>query len=168
MNLKNILEKICDIIQNQLELGVDQIFIYNSKFTLPNDTKTYVSVGHVASKIISSSLTYEADVLRGQIAYNSINIQSTLDIDVLSKDGNVLTEMSQIIAALNSDYSQKVQEKNSFSIGRNPISINNISGIDGAAIPYRYVISINVTYFEKVEKTVDYYDTFEKEIVTEA
>ena len=65
--------------------------------------------------------------------------------------------------ALNSVYSESQQEGNSFSIGRLPAhgGFRNLSMVDGAAIPYRYQISINIQYAVSSQQSIEYFDTFQ-------
>jgi len=62
--------------------------------------------------------------------------------------------------ALNSDYSQRQQSANSFRLALLSARMINISELDGSAIPYRFNTEINITYFSKLVKPVDYFNEF--------
>ncbi len=65
-----------------------------------------------------------------------------------------------MILALNSVYAEQQQELNSFRIFPLSQSFVNLSELEGAAIPYRFTISINMQYAVVKTKSVPYYDTF--------
>lgn len=87
---------------------------------------------------------------------------ATLDIDIISRGPEARDRKEEIILALNSIYAQSQQEGNSFYIGKLPPSARfvNLSNIDGAAIPYRFRISVNLQYAFVKSKAIDYFDTF--------
>jgi hypothetical protein len=93
---------------------------------------------------------------------------ATLSIDIISRSTQALLRKEEVLMALNSNYSEYQQEANSFYIGRLPVGAQfvNLSQIDGAAIPYRFNISINMQYFSRRIKPVDYFDEFSEVAVT--
>ncbi len=88
-------------------------------------------------------------------------------IDAISRGPAARDQRANILMALKSQYSEQQQEFNSFNIGSLPANGNfvNLSHIDGAAIPYRFQISINMQYFVKLIQSVDYYDIFNQPTV---
>jgi hypothetical protein len=106
----------------------------------------------------------------GLDSVQSINMVATLGIDVISRSNEALLRKEEVLMALASDYSQAQQEANSFNIGKLPMGgqFVNLSPVDGAAIPYRFNISVNIQYFKRKVKAVPYFDDFAPvEITTE-
>ena len=91
----------------------------------------------------------------------------TLQIDAISRGPAARDNRANILMALNSTYAEQQQEFNSFYIGKLPYgaNFNNLSIVDGAAIPYRFQIQVTLQYFVKLVQSVNYYDTFNQPTV---
>lgn len=152
----------CEIIQRELGLAEGRVFIWDQKIFQPSDTSLYVVVAvpvcrPFANTIAPDPVTGWAD------AVQSVNMQAMLDISLISRGPSAFRRKEELIMALNSLYSQFQQEANSFYIAKVPPGTRfvNLSNVDGAAIPYRYTISINMQYMVRKIKAADYFDTFE-------
>lgn len=156
-----ILDYICQIIKDYMELEDNQIYIQNEKFNLPKDQKFCVTVGFTGnSKIVGTSRSGV------ELEKISTTLVEPVVVDIFGRTPDVLTRRHEITMAFNSSIGNEIQQKYGFRIGANPTSYNNISGIDGAAIPYRFQFIFQVQYKTEKEKSVSYYDTFEKEVKT--
>lgn len=160
------LKHICNILQNQLGLSNGQIWIYNQKRDIPNDFGTYFVVNYTGQRIIGNTRR-EIATATGLIEYQSVHSLANLSLNVFSRSSSIRDMRDKAIMALNSTYSQQIQEKYGFQIARNSFSVTNTSEIEGVAELTRYTISFNVTYMSETTKSIDYYDTFEKEVITE-
>ena len=163
----NPLLLFCEIIQNQLGLDNDHVYLWDQKIFQPIDSTMYVAVSVPRVKPFGNNFSLDGSG-SGLNAIQSTNVMATLDIDVISRGPDARDRKEEVILALFSVYSQQQQEINSFSIGKLPpgSSFINLSSIDGAAIPYRYKISVNMQYtFSKVV-AVPYFDTFPGPTVT--
>lgn len=161
----NTLDLVCDIIQHELGLASGRVFQWNGKIFQPTDQSMYVVIAVPGIKpFANTTKPKDGDWANSeQCAY----LMATLDINVISRNTEASRRAPEVIMALLSQYSQAQQENNSFHIGRLPTRINDLSGIDGAAIPYRYQFSVNVQYSEKKIKADDLFDTFQEvEVVT--
>jgi hypothetical protein len=158
---------ICDILQHQLDLDKEQVWIYNQKRDIPNDFKTYYVVEYIGQRIISN-IRKEFVTNDGLMEYQSVHSLATIALDIFSRDPKAREARDQAIMALNSTYSQQVQEANGFQIARNSFQVTNASEVEGVAELTRYSISFNVTYMSETTKSIDYFDTFDKEVITEA
>lgn len=153
----NYINLVCEILQRELSLTEDRLQIWNQKAFIPKDNGLWISVGDVAPKVIA--VKSELDATGNEI--QSINMKGQLIIDITSRGVAARDRKEEIIMALNSFYSQRQQMANSFRLGPLPTSFVNLSELEGAAIPYRFQISVNVTYFKTKVKTTAYYDDFE-------
>lgn len=160
----NTLGLFCDILQNQLGLADGRVYIYNQKIKEPTDAGLFIAISVLQAKPFGNTNSFDADGNSVQ----SVNMLTTLSINAISRDTSALTRKEEIVLALFSNYSQSQQELNSFLVGRIPPGgqFVNVSGIDGAAIPYRFNISVNVQYFYKKVSAVPYYDDFEEPVIT--
>lgn len=159
----------CDIIQKQMSLSDGRVYIYNQKINEPTDNGLFIAVGILNAKPFANSIRYESDGDDVMNAVQSVNMNVTLDLSVISRDTSALFRKEEVIMALNSLYAQQQQEANSFCIGKISTSFVNISGIDGAAIPYRFNISVNMQYFIKKVTPVGFFDDYDTtEVTTES
>jgi hypothetical protein len=159
INIMSPIKLFCDVIKNFMDLSDDQIYIYNQKFNIPPDERLYVAVGVGPVKPFSNINRHSESGAN----YNSnqfANFKTTLEINILSKSTDALERKEEVVLALNSDYSNRQQELNSFHIAPITSQFNNLSEIEGSAIPYRFNISVNMLYaYEKVN-AAEYYDEF--------
>lgn len=161
------IKQICKILQNQLALTNEQIWIYNQKRNIPNDFGIYYVVQYNGQRIIGN-IRKEIATNQGLVEYQSVHNLAQYNIEIFSRSNDVREAKDQAIMALNSTYSQQVQETNGFQIARNSFQVTNTSEVEGVAELNRYSISFNVTYMSETSKSIDYFDTFSKEVITEA
>lgn len=164
----NALLLFCEIIQKELELDDGRVYLWDQKIMQPTDSGLYVAVSVPTCKPFANRIYPGNDGWSD--AVQTVNMLATLDLDIMSRGPAARDRKEEVIMALNSLYAQSQQEMNSFYIGKLPPGARfvNLSFIDGAAIPYRFKISVNIQYAVTKQKAVDYFDTFEEvEITTE-
>jgi hypothetical protein len=156
----------CEIIQREMNLPAGRVRLWDQKIFQPTDEGVYIAVGVLTSepfaninKSVSGSGLYE--VLTD-------NIKSTLSLDVISRGPSALYRKDELVLALNSNYSQSQQEINSFYIGKLTPRFLNLSPVDGAAIPYRFNVTVNIQYFIKKTKEIPYFNTFQRTVNTDS
>lgn len=167
--ITNPLGLLCDILQKELGLDANHIYLWDQKIPQPNDSTMYIAVSVLNCKPFANTLEYDGSG-GGMNAIQSVNMLATLSIDVISRGPEALDRKEEVLMALASNYSQSQQELNSFYIGNLPPGgqFVNLSNIDGSAIPYRFNISINMQYFVRKVKAVNYYGAFsDVEVTTE-
>lgn len=155
----------CDILQTELDIPTDRIYIYNQKIMQPTNAGLYIAVGILQAKPFANTNSFDGT---GANSIQSVNMMTTLMLNIISRDTSALNRKEEVIAALISNYSQTQQYANSFMIGRIPPGgqFVNLSEGDGAAIPYRFNISVNMQYFYKKVVPVDYFDDFTAPTIT--
>lgn len=158
---------ICNILQTQLGLQDGQIWVYNQKRDIPNDFGTYYVVTYNGQRIIGN-VRREFVTNDGLKEYQSVHSLANYSVDVISRSNTIRESRDQAIMALNSTYSQQVQEARGFQIARNSFQVTNTSELEGVAQLNRYTISFNVTYMSENTKSIQYFDTFSKQVITEA
>lgn len=151
----------CEIIQKELGLANGRVYLWDQKVFQPSDNDLYVAVSVPSCKPFANNIeAYPSD---WTAVTQTVNMLATLDIDIMSRGPAARDRKEEVILALNSFYAQSQQEINSFNIGKLPPGARfvNLSMIDGAAIPYRFRISINMQYAFSKSKPIDYFDTFQ-------
>jgi hypothetical protein len=158
---------LCDILQSELWLAQGRVYLWDQKIMQPTDAGLYVAVSVPSCKPFANTTQPDGSG-SGLNSVQVVNMLATVDIDIISRGPDARDRKEELILALNSVYAQSQQEINSFLIGKLPAGSRflNLSEIDGAAIPYRYKISINMQYAVTKIKPVSYYDTFAAAQVT--
>ena len=158
------LQLVADVISKEMGLANDQVYIYNNKYTIPKDSRLYIAIGINWDKPFANNTSTRPN---GQSVEQSVNVQSNLSIMIMSKDQSALNRKEEVIMALNSIYALSQMAANSFYIAKVSTNFVNLTDEEGAAILYKYNISVNVQYFIKKVKSVRYYDDFPTpEIIT--
>ena len=163
----NPLTLFCEILQRELGLANGRVYLWDQKINQPTDSGLYIAVSVPTCKPfgnVNRQVGESADFLSEQY----IAMSAVVDIDIMSRGPFARDRKEEILLALYSNYSQQQQTANSFYISRLPGStFQNLSEIDGAAIPYRYRISVNLQYAYSKNSNVDYFDDFEREVITD-
>jgi len=140
---------ILQIVQSDLGLESDQIFIFNQKIKIPNDQRLYVTLNFVTQK------SYGTNVLTRDRGKRSLSVSALYDINFFSPSLMTRLVKDKAMAVFNSVLSEKLQSFNAFSIQRNIESLKDISFIEKTSPINRFVLSIRVNY-NKIIDTNNY------------
>ena len=156
-----LLHDIAGIIKSYMDLEDNQIWIKDEKYPLPSNDTFTIAIGFMSLKGMGSSSNYV--ILSNTTMQESIgtNMYGQISVDILGRTFDVVTRKEEIIQAMNSMLCKETQIAKGFMIAGVPSSMNDISGLDGSAIPYRFQITFAVQFFVTKLKNVDFYDTFE-------
>ena len=149
------LELVCEIIKHEMGLASDQVYIYNQKIAPIKDERLYVSLR------VDSLKPFGVTRRGSDIEDLSVNMQATISIDIVSRTTEALFKKEQVLLALSSSFSHRVQNANAFHISRLSHGFVDLSNIEGASIPYRFNIALNILYVVTNQKSSEYYDTFQ-------
>lgn len=159
------IELLCDIIQNQMGLTQGQVYEWDQKINIPTDSRLYITIGVLSCKPFANSNKMDAN----GIAIQSVNMSAVVSIDILSRGPEARDRKEEVLLSLMSNYAQSQQTTNSFYVGQLSTNFANLSLVDGAAIPYRFNISVALQYFVTLNKAVPYFDDFDNvEVDTDA
>lgn len=154
------LELVADIIKTSMGLSNGQVFLYNQKIDIPRDERIYIAVGIGQTKVFANNSKFIGDDdTFEQSQY--VSMSDMVTIDIMSRGPGALNRRGELAMALGSAYSKSQQEANGIALGRVPSNFVNLSQEDGAAIPYRFNISVTMQYSVKKVASVSYFDTFE-------
>lgn len=152
---------VCDIIQKEMRLESEQVYIYNNKYNLPKNSKVYISVGERSTRPIAN-----VTKIVGDKEHQSILVQQELAINIMSRSQEALYRKEELLLAFKSTYAQLQMTSNGFSVANMSTSLVNLSDLEGAAIPYRYHLSCMLTYSVNKESEINYYDKFDYNLIT--
>lgn len=159
---------IVDIINQEMSMPPSTVWLRDQNRLFPNDTQLYIIVG-IVSAITASNVTYMEDQgvdnIPEEHQINEVIQQENIQIDILSRSNAAITRNWEVIAAMQSFYSQQVQEKNNFKIFRIPRSFVNTPYAEGGSQLNRYTITIPCLVWYRKDKLLnsplgDYYDDF--------
>lgn len=159
---------IINILKFELGLADNRVWLRDENFVIPTDKDMFAVVGLMSAQT-QSNVTFidprtEDDVVV-EYQVNQVNQREEIQIDLLSRSSEVKKRSWEVIAALQSIYSQQQQELNNFKIFRVPTSFVNTSSAEGGSNINRYSITIACFVWYRKEKLLksplgDYYDDF--------
>ena len=154
---------IADLIQTQMDLAPNRVYLYNQAWNLPPDEGLFVNVGLIGKKPFGISKTYQSvsEEMGGLLQVQSMNVQETYSVLVFSQSSAARIRNYEILYALNGDAAQQAQERYSFKIGYLPSSLVDISEIDGASRLNRYNLTFNILCGYSQSRRVEYYNTIQ-------
>lgn len=159
---------IIDILNKEMQMPKNSVWLREQNKTIPNDNGLYIAVGMVTAQTISNITEMKTLVEPGtnterQYEINTVQQQEAIQIDVLSSAVNnyALLRNWEVIAALQSFYSQRLQEQNKFKIFRIPRSFLDTSSAEGGSMLQRFTITVMAhVWYTKQKPFGDYYDDF--------
>ena len=148
-----------DVIKTSMNLPDSRVNIYNQKFIIPNDPHLFVGIEYKFSKVFASKS--ELNVYGTEEM--GLNTQEHYAIMLFSRNLEALQRKEEAVMALGSIYARQQGDGVGFSIAR-IAPIQDLSGLEGAAILYRYDIDVVMLcrYFKT--NAVNWYGTFSGEV----
>lgn len=150
---------VCDIIQTSLGLSPGRVYVYNQKIPEPQDSALYIVVSILSCKQFSSTNQWDGSG-SGLNSNQSVNMQAMLSLDIKSRSTQARDMKELVVMALNSIYSEQQQEFNSFRVFNVSPNIQDLSELDGMAIPYHFNITCNIQYFISNITAAPYFSSF--------
>jgi len=158
-----------------MELPNGKVWLKDEKINLPTDSTFSIAIGFMSLRGMGSSTRQvmvpatppaTGEVMAEQIA---TNMYGQVSIDIMGRTFDVVNRKEEIIQAMNSTICKETQIAKGFMIASVPSSMNDISGLDGAAIPYRFQTVFAVQFVKvKTKMNIDYYDKFRMEDLYES
>lgn len=160
------IKAIADILVNQLNIESSRIFLMNSLRELPKDDNVFIVLQEVTFPPFGLKKEYKT--ING--TYTEIQSYMTkqiVTISILSKNTDARLRKYDVNLALNSTYSQQIQEMYGFHISSvNPVA--NRSFLEETSRLYRYDTEATVITAYSKQSAVDYYEVFDDTITIEA
>lgn len=157
---------IADILSNQLNINASRIFLMNSLRELPKDEGAFIVIQETTFPPFGLKKEYKME----KNVYTEVQSYMTkqvVTISLLSKNTEARLQKYDVNLALNSTYSQQMQEKYKFHISAvNPVA--NRSFLEDTARLYRYDTEATVITAYSKQNAVDYYEKFDDTITIEA
>lgn len=156
------LDLLRDIVQQDMGIKDDRIFIYGQEYNLPTDRNLFVIIEFKYAKPYSNrNLTPVVDNVISE--EQNLNAQEFLTIQIFSRSFEALQRRFEPAMALKSIYAQQLQEKYSFKLSWNP-QILDLSILEESAMLYRFDLPvIMLTAYQKT-KPVTWFDSFTAQV----
>lgn len=166
MPIRPTVSIVRDIIKDQLSLSDDQIWIYNQRIKIPDTKGLFISIARVGSKVYANNSSYTGsteELVENQFVSNL----ETISIDALSQDTSALEYYPDILMSLRSTKAQKMAESYGMRFDSIPFSTADLSSQEGTSMIYRINISFPVYRTYYTSRTIDYYDSFSNNIISD-
>jgi hypothetical protein len=150
---------ICNIIKYGMALSDDQIWVYNQRRSIPEDKKLYVTVGLMGIKVYGST-NKQTETDAGLQDETAQFVQEAITIDLFSYTTEAIERYAEVIGSMKTTYAQQLQAQYALKIAEVPISVNDVSELEGAAQLYRISITLPVLRKYSMIKDAQYYDKF--------
>lgn len=157
--VRTALELFCDVIQQGMGLANGRVYLWDQKIMEPTDYGLFIPIQILSCKPFGNTRQY-LPITGGFQEVQSTNFQATLSVDIKSRGPEARDRKEEVIMALRSNYAEQQMELNSFFIAKLSSGFVDLSLVDGAAIPYRFNITVNIQYAVTKLNAVSYYDTF--------
>lgn len=156
---------ILEIIRKGMTLEDSQTWVGDTNTKIPADTRLYVTARMVDAQPISSESEFIPPTDNSQAAeLQQYIVCENIQIDIFSRNQDLLARRWEIVGALSAIYSKQKQEEYSFKIFRLPKNFVNTSGVEGGSNIIRYSATFAAHVWYKKETVLqsphDYFDTF--------
>lgn len=166
-----VVDALVVLFRTFMGLENDQVVVYNEDWDIPPDRRLYVSIALLATKPFGSSnrmsnlpaVPGSAGVLpvpARLVEAVTVQQQETYTLNIFSASDEAMFRNWELSAALNSTMGQQAQEQAGFALSSIPLSVTDLSGIEGARRLYRYALTITLLRSNTRENVVEYYDQF--------
>jgi len=157
MDFREPIKIIADILSHELNLNDDRIFIYNDGRPLPKDNGLYISL--CINEIIPfANNNKTGDINETFSEKQSLNYRQKIIASVISKDNTARIAAYNAVMALNSTYSQQIQEQYACHIAK-IAHVTDASFLEETSRLNRFDVAINVISWAEMTKEIDYYNT---------
>lgn len=157
------LDLLRDIVQQEMSLQDDQIYIYAQPNIMSTDPRLFVVIEYKYGKAYSNRNLnpISGDMLTQE---QNLNMQEFLTIQLFSRSFEALRRKEEAVMALKSYYAQTLQEKYAFKLSVNP-QILDLTSLEASAMLYRYDVPIVfLSAYQKI-KTVAWYESFTGQVI---
>lgn len=163
----NVPLKLIELLQTDLCIGADRVWLYNERRAIPTDTKMWMVLEYVAGPQYGNTLKYctiDGVYSTVQAAY-STDLYTLMIGSYTDSKGQIeaFDRKEEVAFALGGNLAQQYQEKYAFRIGTlsDPF---DASVDDGAGVLTRYGYRFTAMVCHQRIKPVNYYDDFSSTI----
>lgn len=165
MPIRPTVSIVREIIKDQLSLSDEQIWIYNQRIKIPDTKGLFISISRLGSKVYANNSSYVGN--KSDLTENLyVSNLETISIDLISQDTSALEYYPDVMMSLRSTKAQYMAEIYGMRFDSIPFSSTDLSSQEGTSMIYRININFPVYRTYYMSKTVDYYDSFSDNIIS--
>lgn len=165
MPIRPTVSIVREIIKDQLSLSDEQIWIYNQRIKIPDTKGLFISISRLGSKVYANNSSYVGNT--SDLTENLyVSNLETISIDLISQDTSALEYYPDVMMSLRSTKAQYMAETYGMRFDSIPFSSTDLSSQEGTSMIYRININFPVYRTYYMTKTVDYYDSFSDNIIS--
>ena len=158
---------VADILQTGMGLADGQVLLAYQKDMIPTDGLLIIVTAVNDAEVARDSFI-EAANTGGEQEVTELLILHEIQIDLLSFSSDARTRRMEVMAALSSAYSQRMQVANTLQIARNTTPMMDTSFLEVTKFLSRYTTRVRVTALHRIVNGVaEYYDDFSGELNTD-
>lgn len=159
---------VCDILQHELDIPKERLFIFNDDRELPKDDNLYIVVEPESFPPYGVSHTHKIE--NGKYyEVTSASYKYRILIHCCSVNPEACDIAPQVSICMNSDFARNYMLSKGFHIGKLPVDVRNMSSVEGTRRMNRLDCEFNMLSTVTTQKEVEYYDKFQNpEAITEA
>lgn len=161
---------IVQILQYEMCLEPDQIWIRDQNRDIPPDERLYVVVGMVDSVSLSNVNSITPTVSPdGMVETFQVQTVDKIQIDIFSRTTEAIFRRWEVLGALSSLYAQQLQDSNFFKLFDITRSFTNTSETEGGSRLNKFSMIISALVWYYMQKVLssplgDYYNDFETRV----
>lgn len=149
------------LLRSYLNLGVDQVTVYNQKWKIPADSRLYLSIAFLMSRAYAGGTTYADSADRSQLVETTtLNVMEAYTVNIMSRSQEAFNRRHEVTMAFGSTAAEQMAEANDLKLARLPIGFTDISRQEGTSMLGRYACTVNVLSAQKQSRVVESYVTF--------
>lgn len=155
-----IIDLICDLLKDQMDLSDEQVWIYNQKRDIPRTPGLFIEVAFLASKPYGISSQCDDDADGNFCEQQTSYMQETYTVILYSRDESAFTRAPEVLMALGGVAAQQIMEQYCFKLGPIPIAFVDTSAVEASARLFRQDITFQALRSYVKTRVLAYFDQF--------
>lgn len=155
-----IIDLICNLLKEQMDLSSQRVWIYNQKMKIPNDAGLFVEVRFVAAKPYGSNYECKDDEAGNFTEFQTLNQMEIYGITLYSRDESAFSRAHEVLMALTGVAAQQIQEQYHFKIGQLPASFTDTSNLEASANLFRQDLVFHTIRAYEKRRVIQYFNQF--------
>lgn len=156
--MTSTLDYIKQILDKEMNLPIGRCFAYNGAEDLPKDNDLFIVLYFGNRSPYANNIRYKNEV-EGLKSIQSYNVAEDIEIALISRNTTARDRVHEVYMALNSIFSQYIQEKYHFHISTTGDVLEN-SFLEATSRLHRFDVTCRVIRTYEKENNIDYYDKF--------
>lgn len=151
---------LVQLIRDELALERQQVVVYNQKWRIPPTGSLFIVVGFENSTPYSWSKNYIPNLKEQLVSVQTMNAAELYKITLYCSEAESRIRKNEIVLAMSSDRSERLQEQYQFKIANLSDSFLDTSAVEATARLNRYDISVKLLTSYTKNTSVPYFDEF--------